>query len=67
MTGIEMQQRLLRSGHAPPIIFISAFESETARRQALESGARCFLSKPVDGAAISRCLQSLLLEKENRH
>jgi FixJ family two-component response regulator len=67
MTGIEMQQRLLRSGHAPPIIFITAFESEVARKQALESGALCFLNKPVDGAAISQCLQKLVQDSENGH
>ena len=67
MTGIEMQQRLLRRAHAPPIIFITSFESETVRKQVMESGALCFLSKPVDGAAISQCLQKLRQESEDEH
>ncbi|SOE99676.1 Response regulator receiver domain-containing protein [Burkholderia sp. OK233] len=59
MTGLEMQRRLLDGGIMLPIIFISAFASETVRRQALDSGAMCVLSKPVDGTAVSRCLERL--------
>ncbi|MFM0140545.1 response regulator transcription factor [Caballeronia grimmiae] len=59
MTGLEMQRRLLDGGMALPIIFISAFVSETVRRQALDGGAICVLSKPVDGAAVSSWLETL--------
>ena len=59
MTGLEMQRRLLDDGVTLPIIFISAFASETMRQQALNDGAMCVLSKPVDSAAVSRCLEQL--------
>jgi FixJ family two-component response regulator len=59
MTGLEMQRRLLDDGVALPIIFISAFASEAVRRQALDGGAMCVLSKPVDGTAVSHCLEQL--------
>ena len=59
MTGLEMQRRLLDDGVALPIIFISAFASEAVCRQAMDSGAMCVLSKPVDGTAVSRCLDRL--------
>lgn len=59
MTGLEMQRRLLDDGVALPIIFISAFASDSVRRQALDRGAMCVLSKPVDGVAVSRCLDLL--------
>lgn len=62
MTGLEMQRRLLDGGMTLPIIFISAFASETVRRQALDGGAMCVLSKPVDGTAVSRCLETLQTE-----
>jgi FixJ family two-component response regulator len=62
MTGLEMQRRLLDGGIALPIIFISAFASEAVRRQAMDSGAMCVLSKPIDGAAVSRCLDKLEAE-----
>jgi FixJ family two-component response regulator len=67
MTGLEMQRRLLDGGITLPIIFISAFASETVRRQALGSGAMCVLSKPVDGAAVSRCLETLQAEDGDVH
>ncbi|SAL62030.1 chemotaxis protein CheY [Caballeronia choica] len=59
MTGLQLQQRLREIGHALPIIFITAFASETARRHALDAGALCFLSKPVDGAAVAECMDTL--------
>ena len=62
MTGLEMQRRLLDGGMTLPIIFISAFASETVRRQVLDGGAMCVLSKPVDGTAVSRCLETLQTE-----
>lgn len=31
-----------------PVIFLSANAQEAARRQAIEAGARCFLSKPYE-------------------
>jgi FixJ family two-component response regulator len=62
MTGLDMQRRLLEGGITLPIIFISAFASETVRRQALHAGAMRVLSKPVDGAAVSSCLETLQAE-----
>jgi FixJ family two-component response regulator len=67
MTGLEMQRRLLEAGITLPIIFISAFASETVRRQALDGGAMCVLSKPVDGAAVLRCLETLQAEGGELH
>ncbi|MFL9961237.1 response regulator [Paraburkholderia sediminicola] len=67
ITGLEMQRRLLDGGIMLPIIFISAFASETVRRQALGGGAVCVLSKPVDGGAVSRCLETLPAEGGEPH
>ena len=46
-------------GVTQPIIFSSAFASDAVRRQALDLGAMCVLTKPVDGAEVSRCLSRL--------
>ncbi|MGF6754788.1 response regulator transcription factor [Paraburkholderia sp. GAS42] len=67
MTGLEMQRRLLDGGITLPIIFISAFASEKVRRQALGGGAMCVLSKPVDGVAVSRCLERLQAKGDELH
>jgi FixJ family two-component response regulator len=67
MTGLKMQRRLLDGGIKLPIIFISAFASETVRLQALDNGAMCVLRKSVDGAAVSRCLETLQAEGGEDH
>jgi FixJ family two-component response regulator len=60
MTGLEMQAQLVASGNRVPIIFVTAFPSDVARRRANENGAHFFLHKPVDAAEFTRCLQSIL-------
>jgi FixJ family two-component response regulator len=60
MTGLEMQAQLVADGNRLPIIFVTAFPSESARRRACENGAHFFLHKPVDAAEFTRCLQSIL-------
>ncbi|BFG79067.1 response regulator [Paraburkholderia terrae] len=59
MSGLDMYRHLLDKGVTQPIIFISAFASDAVRRQALDLGALCVLTKPVDGAEVSRCLAGL--------
>ncbi|ACC74763.1 response regulator [Paraburkholderia phymatum] len=56
MSGLDMYRHLLEMGVTQPIIFISAFASDAVRRQALDLGAMCVLTKPVDGGEVSRCL-----------
>jgi FixJ family two-component response regulator len=48
MGGLELQQRLLESGDAPPIVFITATGDERSRRLALGRGALAYLNKPFD-------------------
>jgi FixJ family two-component response regulator len=59
MSGLELQSRLAEKGYTMPFIFISAFHSDAASRQALAAGAMCFLSKPVDGSVVALCLDQL--------
>lgn len=60
MSGIQLHDALRARGHTMPIIFITAFPNDEIRAQALLRGAVCFLSKPFDGEALSRCLQTAL-------
>ncbi|WP_087042707.1 response regulator transcription factor [Caballeronia ptereochthonis] len=59
MSGLQLQQRLRELGLGVPVVFITAFASDAARRQALDGGAVCFLSKPVDGTAVADCLERI--------
>ncbi len=60
MGGLELQQALATTGHAMPVIFITAFPEERLRRQAAEAGAFGFLSKPFEGQAIIDCVEAAL-------
>lgn len=46
MSGLELQEHLIASNRAVPIIFITAHGDEEARARALERGAVEFLQKP---------------------
>lgn len=61
MTGDELQARLVASGRNFPIIFMTAFPTESVRRRVMAAGAHCCLSKPSDGDEIIRCLEEALL------
>jgi FixJ family two-component response regulator len=48
MSGLDLQDRLVASGHRIPIIFITAYSGENVRARAMKAGAVAFLSKPVN-------------------
>jgi FixJ family two-component response regulator len=52
MSGVQLQARLLAEGDRTPIIFITAVADEMVRKRALETGARGFLSKPIDPGSL---------------
>ena len=57
MNGLELQEKLAKSGSTMPIIFISAHEDAPAREQAMKAGAMAFLKKPFE--------DQILIEKVN--
>jgi FixJ family two-component response regulator len=52
MSGIELQERLIASGQAVPIIFITAHADEEERARALHRGAVECLQKPFSDDAL---------------
>jgi FixJ family two-component response regulator len=50
LNGLELQSRLVAEGHPVSIIFITAFDDENARAQALKAGALSYLVKPFEEA-----------------
>jgi FixJ family two-component response regulator len=60
MNGLQLHRKLLASGSRVPVIFITAFPDERIRKQALEAGAVCYLSKPFDGESLLSCIRSAL-------
>ncbi|MGY4513151.1 response regulator transcription factor [Bradyrhizobium sp. USDA 3650] len=60
ITGDELQARLIATGRRFPIIFMTAFPSETVRQRVMAAGAHCYLGKPSSGDEIIRCLEEAL-------
>lgn len=56
MSGIELHERLLALGDAPPTIFVTAFKTETLRARVASNGALALLQKPIDTNELQQCL-----------
>jgi FixJ family two-component response regulator len=60
MSGIDLQQRLIRDGYSTKVIFITGFPEEAVRSRALEAGACGFLKKPFEETCLIKCLDKAL-------
>jgi FixJ family two-component response regulator len=60
MDGLDLQKRLVASGCAIPIIFITAFADDRARTQAMEAGAVAYLPKPFGDEELVNCIHTAL-------
>jgi FixJ family two-component response regulator len=65
MNGLELQERLVASSFAIPIIFITAFNDGRARAQALEAGAVGYLIKPFADEELLNCIHAALKHPEH--
>jgi FixJ family two-component response regulator len=57
MGGLELRRTLAKSGHLVPVIFVTAYPSELARKRALQDGATCYLNKPFDPKELLDCIR----------
>ncbi len=55
-SGLELQHILAAQTTSPPVIFMTGFPSERVRAQVQQSGAICFIEKPIDEARLLACL-----------
>lgn len=46
ISGIDLQRRLTSSGTDLPVIFMTAIDNETTRREAFDAGCIAYLKKP---------------------
>lgn len=60
LSGIELQDRLIASGHRIPIIFITGHPEDSARARAMKAGAVGFMSKPYNVEHLIACLDKAL-------
>jgi FixJ family two-component response regulator len=52
ISGLELQRQLSAAGRKLPIIFMTAVESETDRKEASEAGCIAYLRKPFPAAQL---------------
>ena len=58
MTGLEVQQALVRAGNPTPVIFISAHGDVPNSVQAMKAGAVDFLTKPFNASEFISAVQA---------
>ncbi|MFO0902554.1 MAG: response regulator [Pirellulales bacterium] len=59
-SGLELQAELVALRVRRPIVFITAFDDESARAQALQAGAFEFLRKPLDTKRLLEVIKAAL-------
>ena len=60
MSGLELQSELAAAGYDIPIIFITAYENNVSRQQAMHAGAVGFLGKPFNDEQLLQTVRSAL-------
>jgi FixJ family two-component response regulator len=60
MSGLALQKQLACQGRQIPIVFISGYKDDQARREAIEAGAVGFFEKPFDDRALLEAVTKAL-------
>jgi FixJ family two-component response regulator len=60
MTGPDLYSHLVAAGNPIPTILITAYPDQKVRSRALNSGVRCYLSKPFMEKDLMACIESAL-------
>jgi FixJ family two-component response regulator len=63
VSGLELQRRLIAEGHARPVVFITAHDTASARKEADELDAVAFLTKPFEGRLLLGAVKKALAQK----
>ena len=63
MSSIELHRQLVASHYEIPVIFITAYEDEGMRAQALREGAAALLIKPFSEQALINAINEALSSK----
>lgn len=58
MTGVELYNHLVESGHAIPTILVTAHPDERSKERMLTRGVQCYLCKPLVEATLIDCLRT---------
>ena len=63
LSGLDLQDRLVASGRAKPVIFITAHDTTVARQRAAELNAVAFLVKPFESRLLVGAVDEALSQR----
>ena len=66
MTGVELYNHLVESGHSIPTILVTAYPDDRVKERMLTLGVACYLHKPLVEAALIDCLRSAIAHGDAR-
>jgi FixJ family two-component response regulator len=58
MTGIELYEHLVETGHSIPTILVTAYPNDGVRERMLNLGVECYLPKPLVEGLLIDCVRS---------
>jgi FixJ family two-component response regulator len=64
MTGLELYQALVASGHGIPTVIITAHPEELTQARAHEAGITCYLYKPFEPDDLLECVREALAKSK---
>jgi FixJ family two-component response regulator len=64
MTGFKLYQELVASGHAIPIVIITAHPEDVTQARAREAGITCCLTKPFTPDELLECVHEALAKSQ---
>ena len=66
MSGVELYQALLASGHGIPTVIITAHPEEVTQARGRVAGLTCYLIKPFTPDELLECVHEALAKSERR-
>ena len=65
MTGLELYQALVASGHGIPTVIITAHPEDVTQSRARQAGITCYLSKPFAPDDLLECVREALAKSQS--
>ena len=66
MSGVELYQALVASGHSIPTVIITAHPEEVAQARGRVAGLTCYLIKPFTPDELLECVHEALAKSQGR-
>ncbi|MHB8817127.1 MAG: response regulator transcription factor [Steroidobacteraceae bacterium] len=63
MTGVELYEHLVETGHPIPTILVTAYPNDAVRERMLNLGVECYLPKPLVEGILIDCVRSAVARR----